>query len=44
MFDLIVAACHHFICLLSGKFESRRFSISEAILEVYFEFLCDSLS
>jgi hypothetical protein len=39
MFDRqIIAAYRHFICLRSGEFESRRFSIGEAILEVYYEF------
>jgi hypothetical protein len=38
MFDRIIAAQHHFICLRSGEFESRKFSIGEAILEVYYEF------
>jgi hypothetical protein len=38
MFDRLTSAYCHFICLRSGEFESRKFSISEAILEVYFEF------
>jgi hypothetical protein len=38
MFERLISAYHHFICLRSGKFESRRFSIGESILEVYFEF------
>ncbi len=38
MFDRIIAAHYHFICLRSGEFESRKFSIGEAILEIYFEF------
>jgi hypothetical protein len=38
MFDRLISAYRHFICLRSGKFESRQFSISEAIVEVYFEF------
>jgi hypothetical protein len=38
MLDRIVAAYRHFICLRSSEFESRRFSIGEAILEIYYEF------
>jgi hypothetical protein len=38
MFDRIIAAHYHFICLRSGEFESRQFSVIEAILEIYFEF------
>jgi hypothetical protein len=34
----LTSAYCHFICLRSGEFESRRFSIGEAILEIYFEF------
>jgi hypothetical protein len=39
MFERLVAAYRHFICLRSGDFESRRFSIGEALLEIYFEFV-----
>jgi hypothetical protein len=39
MFARLIAAYRHFICLRSGEFECRKFSISEAILEVYYEFL-----
>ncbi|WP_281261344.1 hypothetical protein [Chamaesiphon polymorphus] len=34
----IISACRHFVCLRSGEFESRHFSFSEAIVEVYYEF------
>jgi hypothetical protein len=39
MFACIIAAYRHLICLRSGKFECRKFSIGEALLEVYYEFL-----
>ena len=38
MLTRLIAARKHFICLLNGEFENRRFSISEALIEVYFEF------
>ncbi|WP_281261399.1 hypothetical protein [Chamaesiphon polymorphus] len=38
MLDRLISAYHHFICLRSGEFESRQFSVSEAIIEVYYEF------
>ncbi len=38
MLTRIIAARKHFICLLNGEFENRRFSIGEALIEVYFEF------
>jgi hypothetical protein len=38
MFSKLIAARQHFICLLNGEFENRQFSISEALLEVYYEF------
>jgi hypothetical protein len=34
----LTAAHQHFICLRNGKFENRRFSISEALMEIYYEF------
>ena len=39
MFSKLIAARQHFICLLNGEFENRQFSIGEALLEVYYEFL-----
>ena len=38
MLAKIVAAHKHFICLRLGEFEDRQFSISEALLETYYEF------
>ena len=38
MLTRIIAARQHFICLLNGEFENRKFSIGEALIEVYFEF------
>ncbi len=38
MLTRLIAARQHFICLLSGEFENRKFSIGEALIEVYFEF------
>ncbi len=38
MFSKLIAARQHFICLLNGEFENRQFSISEALIEVYYEF------
>jgi hypothetical protein len=38
MFIRLIAAHRHLICLRSGEFEARKFSIGEAILEVYYEF------
>lgn len=38
MFAHLTSAYRHFTCLRSGEFESRRFSIGEALLEVYYEF------
>ena len=38
MFSKLIAARQHFICLLNGEFEDRRFSIGEALIEVYYEF------
>ena len=38
MFDRIVDAYRHFICLRSGEFEARRFSVGEAVLEIYCEY------
>ena len=37
MFARLIAAYRHFICLRSGEFKSRQFSVSEAIIEVYYE-------
>jgi hypothetical protein len=37
MFERLIAAYRHFICLRSGEFESRQFSVGEAIIEVYYE-------
>jgi hypothetical protein len=39
MFSKLIAARQHFICLLNGEFENRKFSIGEALIEVYYEFL-----
>ena len=39
MLTRLIAARQHFICLLNGEFENRRFSISEALIEVYYEFV-----
>ncbi|AFY92552.1 hypothetical protein [Chamaesiphon minutus] len=38
MFDRLTSAYRYFICLRSSEFESRQFSVIEAILEIYFEF------
>jgi hypothetical protein len=38
MFARLISAYHHFICLRSGEFEARQFSVGEAIIEVYYEF------
>ncbi len=38
MLTRLIAARRHFICLLNGEFENRQFSISEALIEIYFEF------
>jgi hypothetical protein len=38
MLTKIIAAHKHFICLRFGEFEDRQFSISEALLETYYEF------
>jgi hypothetical protein len=38
MLTRLIAAHKHFICLLNGEFENRRFPIGEALIEVYFEF------
>ena len=38
MLTKLIAARQHFICLLNGEFENRKFSIGEALIEVYFEF------
>lgn len=38
MLAQIISAYRYFICLRSGEFESRQFSIGEAIVEVYYEF------
>jgi hypothetical protein len=37
MFTRLTCAYRHFICLRSGEFECRQFSVSEAIIEVYYE-------
>lgn len=37
MFARLTSAYRHFICLRSGEFEARRFSVGEAIIEVYYE-------
>jgi hypothetical protein len=34
----LISAYRHFICLRSGEFECRQFSVAEAILEIYYEF------
>lgn len=38
MLNKLTAARKHFICLLNGEYENRRFSIAEALIEVYYEF------
>jgi hypothetical protein len=38
MLTKLIAAHNHFICLLNGEFENRHFSITEALVEVYYEF------
>ena len=38
MLTKLIAACKHFASLRKGKFENRRFSIGEALIEVYYEF------
>jgi hypothetical protein len=38
MLNKLTAAYQHFICLLNGEYENRRFSIGEALIEVYYEF------
>ena len=38
MLTRLIAARKHFTCLLNGEFEKRKFSIGEALIEVYFEF------
>jgi hypothetical protein len=38
MLNKLTAARQHFICLLNGEYENRRFSIIEALIEVYYEF------
>jgi hypothetical protein len=37
MLARLTSAYRHFICLRSGEFESRQFSVGEAILEIYYE-------
>lgn len=38
MLTKLIAARQHFICLLNGEFENRKFSIGEALIEVYYKF------
>ena len=38
MLTRLIAARQHFICLLNAEFEQRQFSISEVLIEVYYEF------
>jgi hypothetical protein len=37
MFDRLITAYRHFLCLRRGEYEQRKFSILEAITEIYFE-------
>jgi hypothetical protein len=37
MFDRLTNAYRHFLCLRRGEYEQRKFSILEAITEIYFE-------
>jgi hypothetical protein len=38
MLNKLTAAYQHFIYLRNGEFENRRFSIGEALIEIYYEF------
>ncbi len=38
MLARIISAYRHYVCLRSGEFEARQFSIPEALIEIYFEF------
>jgi hypothetical protein len=39
MLTRLISAYRHFICLRSGELEHRQFSIGEALLEIYYEFI-----
>jgi hypothetical protein len=38
MLNKLVTAQQHFICLINGEFENRKFSVKEALVEIYYEF------